>query len=136
MAKEFNLIWNENAPYEEVVDTFVDVFRIGSAIEEAASDGWQWTDLLTIALQQATIREVIDDAPVFWAQFKQLSPTTAKAALKEARDKIGQLGKVGQMAYNFLFEVAETYGFIEQTANNGITRYNAWRSLFAGAEGA
>ena len=123
-----------NATYEEVVDSLVDVFRVANAVEEAAGDGWDWDDLFVIASQQSTIREVIRDWPVFFDEFKKLTPDTALAALSEARTKIGAMGKVATTAFAFLDEVARTYKFIEQTAVAGIERYNSWRTLLKPAE--
>ena len=136
MAKEFNLIIPANASYDEVVDTIADVFGVAKAVSDALQDGFQFNDLLVALQQEPVVREVVNDFPIFWAEFKQLNPTTAKAALLEASNRVGDAGKVGSLVFDFLFEVAETYGFIERTATDGVTRYNAWRTLLSGPQEA
>ena len=136
MAKEFNILIAEDADYSEIVDTIADVFGVGITIENALSDGFQLTDILTAVQLEPTVREVVNDFPVFIDQFTKLSGTTAMAAVSEAKMRTeaqygGDLGKIGNFIYGVLTELASTYGFIENTVLQGMEKLNAWKKLVA-----
>lgn len=135
---ELKITITPNAAFDEIVDSIVDVFQIGITLENALEDGFQLTDLLAAVGLEPVVREVINDAPVFLEQFKQLNPETAITAVIEARtkteQKFGPLGKVSGMIFDFLFNTASTYGFLQSTITQGMVQLNNWKALFAKAQ--
>lgn len=135
MSKKFNIIIQDAASYDEIADTIADVFRVGIKIEGALQDGFQFEDVLVGLQVQPDVREVINDLPVFYAQFRQLNGATAIAAVEQAKKatmaEFGDLGKIGGFIYGFLGETAHTFGLIEDSVQRGIERLNAWNTLFA-----
>lgn len=134
---ELKIIIQNTSNYDEVVDSIADVFKIGIVVYNALEDGFQLQDILAAVTLEPTVREVVNDLPVFVEQLTNLTPTTAVAAISEARERIGRefpdAGKVVDTIFNILNEIALTYGFIETTARTGIERYNAIRSLIGQA---
>lgn len=123
------------APYGEVVDSLADVFRVGLTLEGALKDGFQLTDILALLPLEPVVREVINDAPEFLRQFVALTPETAVKAVNEARARViaenagKPIGKVGNAIFDFLLEIALTYGFVKVTATEGVARFEAWKAL-------
>lgn len=134
--KTLSIVIRENAPYNEIVDSIADAFQAGIVVGNALSDGFQFNDILVAAGQEPTVREIINDVPVFLTQFRALTPETAVKAAKEAKARteaqFGELGKVPNGIYDFLIETAETYGFIKETIEAGAERLEAWQTLFGG----
>lgn len=132
--KEFSILIAEDASYDEIVDSIADVFGIGITIENALKDGFQLSDLLTAVSLEPTVREVINDFPVFLAQFRALNGTTAIQAVEQAKTRTiaayGALGKVSAFIYGFLQETSYTYKFIQDSIIDGSERLNAWKGLF------
>jgi len=135
MAETLKITITNPSNYSEVVDSIADVFKIGITLENALEDGFQLQDILVAVQLEPVVREVINDFPVFVEQFKSLNSTTALQAVQEAKlkvtDQFGELGKVSGYIFDFLFQTAATYGFIEGTILQGITQLNAWKGLFS-----
>jgi hypothetical protein len=68
--KEFKIIFDAEASFDEVTDSIADVFGIGIVIEKTLADGFQLTDILAAIQLEPKVREVINDFPVFIEQFK------------------------------------------------------------------
>ena len=135
MEKTFNIIIKEDASFDEVTDTIADVFGAGIVINNALEDGFQLQDILAVIQVEPTIREVINDFPVFISQFQTLNGSTAITAVQAAKARtvaqFGDLGKVGTFIYDALIKIAGTFGFIEQTVVNGMIELEGWKSLLA-----
>lgn len=123
------IIFRDNAPYEEVVDSISDGFGVIFEVEQSLKDGWQLTDFLVYLKQEPIIREAINDFPAFIDQFVKLTPQTAADATQEAynrtKAKYGTIGKYGEVFFAILKQVALTYGF-------GVTTVEAATNLLAG----
>lgn len=134
MSKQFKIVLAEDASYDEIVDTITDVFGVGITVEEALSDGFQFEDIFKAIQLEPTVREVINDFPVFIAQFQNLTGSVAMLAVSEAYAKTktlyGDIGKIGEFIYALLKQMAGTYAFIEATVTSGIGHLNDWKSLF------
>jgi hypothetical protein len=134
MSKEFKITFAANASTDEIVDSIADVFGIAYIIENALSDGFQLTDILTAIQLEPKVKEVINDFPVFIAQFQTLSGSTALQAVEAAKARsigeFGDLGKIGGFAYGLLIQAATTFNFVESTVVAGIGQLNQWKALF------
>ena len=134
MSKEFKIIFAANASTEEITDSIADVFGIAYTVEEALADGFQLNDVLTAIQLEPKVKEVINDFPVFIAEFKQLSGVTALQAVEAAKARsiaeFGDLGKIGGFVYGLLIQMAKTFNFIEGTVIAGIDELNQWKALF------
>ena len=135
---KYNLVIPANASTEEVTDTVADLFKIGITIENALKDGFQLTDVLAAIQLEPVVREVINDLPTFFEQFRALNGATAIAALKAARDRteseFGSMGRIGTFIYDLLGRTAGTFAFIEGVVMEGISQLDAWKTLFASLE--
>lgn len=133
--KEYQIIFSANASVEEITDSIADVFSVAYKIEKQLADGFQLTDLLVALQVESTIREVVNDFPIFVQEFQQLSGSTALQAVEGAKARsvaeFGNLGKVGTFIYDFLIQSARTFNFIEATVVQGIGQLNQWKALFA-----
>lgn len=135
--KKVNIIFQPNAPHDEVADSIADVFHVAYEIWDNLKDGFQWDDVLNLIGTRDDIQEVINDFPVFIEQFSQLNGSTAVAAVQDAKDRAvsqnGELGKVGEFIFALLMQLAQGFRFAEQTVAEGITQLNGWRGLFRSA---
>jgi len=133
--KNYSIKFSADASVEEITDSIADVFGVAYKIEKQLADGFQLTDLLVALQVEPTIREVVNDFPVFVAEFQQLSGATALQAVEGAKQRslaeFGDLGKVGTFIYDFLIRSARTFNFIESTVVQGIGELNQWKALFA-----
>lgn len=133
MEKKLSIVIRENADYSEVVDSIADGFQAAIIVGQSLADGFQLNDILVAVGQEPTIREIINDVPVFLAQFKELTPETALNAVVEARRRteaqFGQLAGFPALVYDFLAETAKTYGFIKTTIEIGAERLEGWKSI-------
>lgn len=133
MEKKLSIVIRENADYSEVVDSIADAFQAAIVVGRTLADGFQLNDILVAIGQEPTIREIINDVPVFLTQFKALTPETAVNAVGEARRRteaqFGTLTGLPALVYDFLKEMAETYGFIETTIKAGAERLEGWKNL-------
>lgn len=133
---KFNILIEKNASYSEVEDSIADVLEAGIVIEKNLKDGFQFQDLFAAIQLQPAVNEIINDAPLFWEQFMQLQPDTAKAAVLGAKRRIEQsgrtFGKVTQFLINFLYVGASNYGFALDSYQEGQRQYLMWQMLFKG----
>ena len=133
--KDFKIVFSANASTEEISDSIADVFGIAYTIENALSDGFQLTDILTAIQLEPKVKEVINDFPVFLAEFKQLNGVSALMAVETAKARSlsehGELGKIGAFVYGLLTQTATTFNFIEATVVSGINQLEQWKTLFA-----
>lgn len=131
---QFKITFGANAAFDEVADSIADVFRVGMKVEDALADGFQFEDVLVGLQVQPDVREVLNDFPVFYAQFRQLNGETAIQAVEQAKAatlaEFGDLGRIGGFIYGFLTETAYTFDFIEESVQKGAARLDAWKNLF------
>lgn len=125
----------QTSSYGEVVDTIADILEIGMSVEKELQDGFQVTDLFAIIPETPTIKEVVNDFPVFAAEFVQLDPVTATKAIDEAANRIylnGNPGKVVEKILEALQLLAESYGFAFKTYARGnelLLRYKSFLGI-------
>ncbi|MGV6816127.1 MAG: hypothetical protein ACWA44_02520 [Thiotrichales bacterium] len=133
MEKTFSIIIPQNAGSEEITDTIYDVFKVAITVSDALADGFQLDDILKAIQLEPTVKEVINDFPVFLSQFVALDGATAMLAVEEAKARtiaeFGELGKVAQFAYDLLMQIARTYNFLQVSVVNGVEELNSWKSL-------
>jgi hypothetical protein len=132
--KEFKIIFDAEASFDEVTDSIADVFGIGIVIEKTLADGFQLTDILAAIQLEPKVREVINDFPVFIEQFKTLNGATALQAVEAAKartlSEFGNLGKIGGFVYGLLIQGATTFNFVQNVVVSGIAELNNWKALF------
>lgn len=142
---KFKILFRDNAENAEVVDSIADAFGVVFEVEKSLKDGWQLTDLLTYIKQEPTVREVINDFPVFLEQFLKLTPETATNAVQGAytrsKAQYGAIGKYGEKFYTILLELANTYSFgilvtkaAKQQLEVGKQQLERWKAIFAPAQ--
>lgn len=74
---------------DEVIDTLADVIETGDDIVVVFADGFQpLSDLIALAPQFGRIQEIIADAPLAWAQFKDLTPDEAEQVQQALADRL------------------------------------------------
>lgn len=137
--KDLKIVFNAaTASHDEVVDTIADLFKIGITVENALDDGFQLSDVLTAIQLEPVVKEVVNDFPVFLAEFRKLSGSTAIMAVQLAKERteneFGDIGRIGRFAYGFLNETAQTFSFMESTVVEGYKQLTAWKNLFATLE--
>jgi hypothetical protein len=119
-----------DASHEEVTDSIADVGTIILTAEEALEDGWQWEqDPFKLFQVNDEITDLVKSGPQFIEEFKELNPTTALTAVKEARQRVidnengGQpLPTVTNKFFNILELSAETVAF-------GVNTFKAGKAL-------
>lgn len=74
--------------FDEVVDTLVDAIEVGLTLGEAAKDGIQIDDAFVLLGQAKNIEEIYRDAPIAWAQFKDLTPEESKLAAEQIAERL------------------------------------------------
>lgn len=75
--------------FAEVVDTFSDAIEIGTAVENAISDGVQFTDLFAVYQQYPKAKEIYDEFEVFRRQFLDLTPEESRQAFDQIAERTG-----------------------------------------------
>lgn len=134
MSKAFNIIIKPNASTDEITDSVADAFGVVYKVESALSDGFQVGDVLVAIQQEPTVKEVINDFPIFLSQFKELNGLTALQAVEAAKARSvsehGDLGRIGGFFYNLLIRMAKTFNFIEGTVIAGMDELQQWKTLF------
>ncbi|MEM6398400.1 MAG: hypothetical protein AAF741_18770 [Bacteroidota bacterium] len=132
------LEFRPDSQYDEVADSLGDGFEIIIDGESALDDGFQYTDLFTLIQAQPKLQEIVNDAPVFYQQFSQLTPETAQTALLEVGNRIlaqgKQFGKVSRFLINFLWSAATGYRDSLTVLELGQRQVLEKRQLFAGQD--
>ncbi|MEL6358566.1 MAG: hypothetical protein AAFQ01_01340 [Bacteroidota bacterium] len=137
--EKLNIIFTEDPSRAEVVDSLADLFQAADIAEDTLEDGWDWSDAFAVVQVQPIVAEVVNDFPVFMAQFGQLHPSIAKTAVIEARQQAltrrsGDLGRITTLISRFLLVAANNYEFAVSTYNNGQSQYLLWTTLLSGEE--
>ncbi len=131
-----NILFNaQTASYQEVKDSLIDAFRAARIVDGALKDGFQYSDLFAILGTEPIIKEIVNDAPEFLKQFKQLNGKTAKSALLEAKAVIeaeAPLGKAERFIFGFLYNVSTSFDFVQTTLMGYRIEKTQWDILFAG----
>lgn len=125
---ELNIKLRQNAPYDEVVDTVADVLQAGVLIENELQDGFQAKDIFAAMQIQPVVQEIINDAPIFLEQFMALKGGTAKKAVLEASQRVGEKGVIVTWITSGLYALASSYSY----AMNGKKQVEMWQSLIKG----
>lgn len=138
MEKKFNIIIASNASTDEITDSIADLFSVGIVLNKELADGFQLQDVLAAIQVEPTVREVVNDFPLFISQFKDLNGVTAISAVKAAKERTlseyGSIGKIGSFIYDALIKVAGTFSFIESVVVQGAQELEGWKSLLATLE--
>lgn len=134
--KKLRIVFADDAPYDEVVDSIADAFEAGIILEEQLEDGFQVSDLLAALQIQPKVQEIVNDVPVFLQQFTKLNGRTANAAVMAARDRITaggkELGPVTNFLMRFLFVAANNYQYAIDSYEGGQRQFMLWQSLLNG----
>lgn len=127
---------NAQASNEEVIDSIADAFHIGISIDDALEDGWQLQDLLTFLSLEDEGREIINDVPVFLAEFIKLTPKTAIESVIAARTRViaqhGQLPALAESIFSVLYNAASSFGFAMDTRDGANIQVANWKTVLAG----
>lgn len=130
--------FNRASSYSEVADSIADGLEVIIVAENQLEDGFQWTDPIALISVEPKIREIIADASVFWAEFRQLTPDTAKLALLEAGDRIissgKQFGTLSRFIANYLWGTASGYEAAITVLNVGQAQVLEKKALFEGQD--
>jgi len=108
------------------ITIFESVFIGGFSINKLISKLWE------IAASAPIINEVINDFPVFWKEFKSLSPEDAIRSVNDAKkllEEDNKLGKVATGVIILLGRLASSYRFIKITHDGASAEYEAWSNL-------
>lgn len=104
---------------EEITDSVFDVTKSIYTVESSLEDDFQFTDVLGWLSLEKEGKELINDAPVFAAQFISAVPQKVKEAVEEADRRFVQAGM--------------TYGKVSKAFINGIYLLACWYSTGATA---
>lgn len=136
--ESFSIIWRADSEFDEVVDSLADVFQVTIAVERALQDGFDIADLLVAVQQEPTVREVLNDAPIFLRQFKALTATTARNAVILAKqaviERTGALGVFTIYVMNTLWSLADSYAVGLETIQQGQRVLNNYKAISAGVD--
>lgn len=120
----------------EIADSLADLLEVGIVVDEAIADGFQpLADILKIATQEGKIREIINDVPVFIAEFQQLTPKQALTAIFEIRDRLQKqkpLGKATKWILGSLYLLARGYRISDQAIDEYLYQRQGWTALAKG----
>jgi hypothetical protein len=109
-------ILNRTADREEVIDTGADTYQVLFIIVSALRDGFDLTDIIVAIGQESAIREIINDAPLFWQglmDHKVLeSEELVVDLLDEVESRVGEVKGIGVQIFNALWLAASTGEFI------------------------
>ena len=134
----YSIVWRADSDNTEVVDTIADVFEVSIGLERALADGFQVGDFLEAVRAEPTVREIIDDAPIFLRQFKSLTPKTARNAIIAAKQQViertGALGSFTIYVMNTLWSMADSYAVALETIQQGQRVLNNYKAISAGVD--
>jgi hypothetical protein len=115
-------ILNKVADREEVIDTGSDVYQVLFIIISALKDGFDLTDIIVAIGQESAIREIINDAPIFWQGLMDHKILESEELvidlLAEVESRVGEVKGVGIQIFNALWLAATTGEFIANVLNN------------------
>lgn len=134
VIKRLKKVIKPNADFDEVVDTITDVLQVGQSLEAVLGDGFQITDLFALLSVQGNVNEVIRDFQEFADQFVKLDKDTAKAAILEVKNNVGETGKVTTFILRGLWVLANTYSnalTIYEVSQNNV---DLFKDLIAGKD--
>ena len=134
--KKYNIIWLNPQDFTEVSDSIADAAEVIQIVENALADGFQFNDFLAGLQAEPKVREIINDAPVFWAQFLELDGGTALSAVRSARERLinsGQpMGKIVNGFLGALFAIANNYAFAQVSFEGGKEQLEIWKLFVDG----
>lgn len=79
----------KNLGFDEVVDTLADVIETADGVVDVFKDGFQpLNDIIALAPVFPRVQEIITDAPIAWAQFKDLSVEEAAQVEERLSDRL------------------------------------------------
>lgn len=134
--KRFIAVIHPAQTTSEIADSIADLIEVGIVVDEALGDGFQpLADILKIATQEAKVREIINDVPIFVAEFQQLTPKQAMSAIFEVRDRLQKqnpLGKATKWILGSLYLLARGYRISDQAIDEYIYQREGWTSLAKG----
>jgi hypothetical protein len=132
------IAFNQNSDYTEVADSLGDGLGVVQDSENALSDGLQIGDAFVLLSNEDEVREIINDAPVFLAQLKQLSQETSRAAVLEAGTRIlnnrKPVGKITRFVINALWGTATGYSDAVEILQIGTRQVMEKQALIAGQD--
>lgn len=113
-------VQDQELGFDEVVDTLSDAIAFIDLVEKQLDDGFQVTDLITIAMQYQGLLEIYNDRKLFAAQFIDLSAEEAKQVVEQVAERTGKdEGIVREKAIQALRISARAYGLIDYLLKEG-----------------